>query len=289
MDILQSIRISTIPKYLRLIIFSIGAGVIGFNIYVIIVGFDGKEFWVAAGAQLLAVLLPFTVVMLYLGFAHGGHAALKDRTENLLIEVLPGELINLSEGNEGDFYAYNKKGKLAKLFGASAMKYQKDSCVEISYLFEEGDCHAEYLVKVPFDLKRHSERVALRFRVEVNVKNVNIVLWFAKKDNVEKFIETVNCDSSVEGESKEEATLRNAVGGAQSAGYVVNKDPTSREFKEGNSKEENFGLVLSRSFSDDFLWNPAEQLFFCQDLVFFLRTLVIGGTNRATKNTIFGF
>ncbi|AUN30568.1 hypothetical protein [Niveispirillum cyanobacteriorum] len=278
-DLLQNVRIATIPVKLKITGFLAAVIILALNMYVIQKGLgDNREFWVVAGSQLLAVLLPIILILVFLQFAHSGGEALIDRTQSVLIDKIPRELSKVVEHKKKVFKPYqHETGFLNSILRSVSFSDRRSSadmllkdrpktCIEICHV--RGDCFADYRLL--------SEGKEIYLRVELIVKraNVNICIPEAHYCKVKKL---VSCLAEIgEKNAGDEAVshiadpLKNTLVGAKSAGYSINPAPIERVF-DGNRY---CAIVLARQLAPDFLWDPAEQLYFCQDLMFMLRAIL---------------
>lgn len=97
----------------------------------------------------------------------------------------------------------------------------------------------------------------LRFRLELNVRKVNVVVW------IHQAVPDHDARKCLERDTR----LHSCLVGAEQEGYVLNPvaqtDPTGRFA----------GLVFIKQLPEDFLLNPADRLYFVQDFSFFVRGL----------------
>jgi len=133
-------------------------------------------------------------------------------------------------------------------------------------IYNHHGCRANYLIQSPNDID--PENTALRFSIELNVRKVNITFSVPShllQEQQQKFEHnrTFGCYS-------------HAIEGAQAEGYKLNPNPITYCGKDGLS-----GLLLYRTFGDDFLLQPIEQLYFCQDLAFLVRCMLEAQTQAA--------
>lgn len=278
-DLLQNIRIATIPVKLKISGFLAAIVILTLNMYVIQKGLgDNREFWVVAGSQLLAVLLPIILILVFLQFAHSGGEALIDRTQSVLVDKIPRELSKVVEHKEKVFKPYRPETGFLHSILRSAFfsgrrspadmlpKDRPQTCIEICHV--KGDCFADYRLL--------SEGKEIYLRVELIVKraNVNICVPEAYYSKISKFVSRLseigekNADEELVSDNA--VPLKNTLVGAKSAGYSINPAPIERVFN-GNRY---CAIVLARPLAPDFLWDPAEQLYFCQDLMFMLRAIL---------------
>lgn len=97
MDLLQIIKLVSIPKWVKFSSLAIIAVFIGLAIYAILGGShlaDGAI--LQAGMGLLGVLLPLSIAIIFLSFYEAGVAPLKKATEKILTQLIPDILSNLT-------------------------------------------------------------------------------------------------------------------------------------------------------------------------------------------------
>jgi len=114
-------------------------------------------------------------------------------------------------------------------------------------------CVGDYKVHVS---STEDGKPILHFLVELNVHKVNIVVLLPDKPNL----------NDSKDYFKESILLESCLHGATNEGYQLNPKPEERE--------NNVGLVLTKTFSEDFLLNPLQRLYFAQDLSFFIRGMI---------------
>ena len=93
MDLLQIIKLVTIPKWVKVYSLGLIAVLMGLAIYAI---FGGKHLAegsiVQGGMGLLGILLPSSIAILFLSFYESGVSPLKKATEKVLVQLLPDVL-----------------------------------------------------------------------------------------------------------------------------------------------------------------------------------------------------
>lgn len=266
MDIFQQIRLSYLNRLVKLgisvflALCTVLAAYIGYRGL-----FENEIGWIEASAYLLGILLPILVIGALLLFSSGGIEALQSRTSALLCENLPVFLKQIpDEGHR--FRAASRPSP-----GAGSKNLAE---VRIAHL--RGRCYADYEIVVPAgDNSPEPKRFIIR--VEVNVRKVNFNLYLPTH-RLETLCE-MPCDTS-EFSERCNRIVRSAFGhtreGAQgrpvegAAGYTFNE----RLIRRRLAGQDFHCLVGSLALTDDFLWNPAEKLFFCQDLMFMLRAFL---------------
>lgn len=280
MDLLQSVRIHIMPRYLRTVLIFISIVIVSLDIFVLFNGFSDKrnDYWIAAGTSLLAVVLPLLLIGVIFVFSHSGHRALKDRTALILLRHIPAELLRISEDSAREYRAYQPE-RWFNWFSSPNRPFPERSLVQLEYSYERNDCAADYRIGVPANLYS-GDPVLLRLRVEINVHKLNLVIWVDEKQKMLAETITRHASSSRFSDAEQQAIpMLNTLIGATKSGYTVNKELINRHHDSGI----HYGIVFIRELAPDFLWNPAEQMFIAQDLMFMVRALMVegGGTFSA--------
>lgn len=192
---------------------------------------------IAAAVSILTVGLPLGLVVVALVFGDGGSRKLRQLTTLVLEKEVPTaiseNLVALTEGPlAGAVVAHKAQGFIA-----------------------------DYTVttKPPT-----GAGARLEFRLELNVRKVNVVYWPAKPPD--------HSDARKLFESH--PGLHSCLLGAEREGYVLNPAMTN---SEGQGRR---GCVFIKTLHEDFLLSPAQRLYFAQDLSFFLRGLLEASVNH---------
>ncbi|MDR2837513.1 MAG: hypothetical protein LBV49_02935 [Azonexus sp.] len=147
MDLLQIIKLVSIPGWVKYLSLAIISACIALAVYAIFGGAHLAEGSVLqAGMGLLGILLPLAIAIIFLSFYEAGVSPLKKATEKILMELIPGTLshIQAADGKEG-------RAQVAPMY------------------IPEHRCR--YLIKLPDDK-------LMRLEVELNVKKVSIIFYF---------------------------------------------------------------------------------------------------------------
>ncbi|WP_427914673.1 hypothetical protein ACPWT1_07095 [Ramlibacter sp. MMS24-I3-19] len=119
-------------------------------------------------------------------------------------------------------------------------------------------CCADYEVwAVP---AQGTKAPALRFTVELNVFKVNVCYWLPG-----------SLPGRISAESPELGAFRHVILGAIAEGYALNEEPARYQ---DAAPQGGAGLLFFRRMVDDFLLLPGQQLYFAQDLSFFVRGML---------------
>ena len=236
-ELIQWLKMLALPTWARvalsllmLLILASGVGLLVWSMA------TGKTDLIASSVSVLTIGLPVGLIVVALVFGDGGAAKLKSLTELVLTEEVPNAIkqnLHPASGNSG---------------------YQ-NSVITLS----SHGCVGEYSVKVDTRTGRTFDNLTVRldFKLEVNVKKANFVVWLPHDES----------DATEQGQVLMER-YEHVFFGANKEGYVRNLSPTLSE------REGRIGVAFIKHLSSDFLSNPAERLYFSQDLAFFIRGLL---------------
>lgn len=245
-----------------------------------------RSAWVSAGISLTAVLFPFFLIIVVLAGAESGERTLKRKVRELLTETIPASLqllrdnLPITEPDEPEPAA-------------------GDSATTVTCRMRENDFYADYVIATHENMpSRRPLRILMR--VEVNVCKININVLF--EDTVLARMQALHqapgqapvLDGAVAAQLVRQA-FPHTMGGATASvrataekaapppedgsahplvgpagGYIFNHDVLVKTI----NGRRYYVLVATRYFSNEFLWNAAEKLFFSQDLVLGLRSFL---------------
>lgn len=181
---------------------------------------------VSSAVTMLTVGLPISLLVVAMVFGDGGAQKLQKLTRLVLEKEIPAAL------NEN----------LAACSGYAAYR----SCqVQAQY----HGCIADYVLSVAMPSQAVSRE--LRFKLELNVRKANLVLWLP----TDRLVPDGNGGHPYE----------SCFFGALQEGYIRNESLVT------SAESTMSGVVFIKALSEDFLLNPAERLYFAQDLAFFVR------------------
>ena len=183
MDLLQIIKLISIPKWVKFSSLTIIFCFMGLAIYVIFGGaqlaHDGGI--LQAGMGLLGVLLPLSVAIVFLTFYEAGVAPLKKATEKVLTQLIPEVLVCLGRDKEN--------------------APEPTSVVTTPLL----DYICRYLIKLP-------DKRELQLDVQLNVRKVSVVFYFPERKGRCR----IACFSEFE------RLFEHTLAGARHEGYAAN-------------------------------------------------------------------
>lgn len=192
---------------------------------------------ISAAVTILTVGLPVGLIVIALVFGDGGAGKLKDLTKLVLVNEVPEAILQNLASTSGDSH------------------YQRP---KITHTF--NGCIADYVLSTVYEtssLSKDSRIISLEFKLELNVKKANLVVWIP----IQEEATTADPDQQIE-------LYRHCFFGAAKEGYIQNTS-TIDGVKPGHA-----GFTFIKSLSDDFLLSPGERLYFAQDLAFFVRALL---------------
>lgn len=174
MDLLQIIKLVSIPKWVKFFSLTIIAIFIGLAIYAIFGGThlaDGVI--LQAGMGLLGVLLPLSIAIIFLSFYEAGVAPLKNATKKILTELIPDVLSNLTLDEAPPEY----KARVVPKFAP------------------EHTCHYQIIF---------SDKRELKMKLELNVRKITVECFFFVKQQIsfsdlEKRLEHTLSGARIEG------------------------------------------------------------------------------------------
>lgn len=296
MDILQNLKILSIPGWLKvlLILLLTVLGAVNAALFVLGVLDHSREGWVKASIELMSVVLPIFLIGLIAWGSNTGTAALQARTAEVFLHLLPDALSRV-----GDFPAPFRRAAVA---GARRAWWSPAETprlpprapgerTRVLVNLRRDECHADIILLMPGGPAGGAWK-ELVIRIELNVRKVNLNLCFDAA-RVRERLGMAEDASPAELAAALRAQLGHAVRGAaqgsqQAAGeagpaetghadgaprarlsYAFNDRALVRQLGERPM----VCLVASAWLADEFLWDAGERLFFAQDLVFFLRAV----------------
>lgn len=189
----------------------------------------------SSAVAMLTVGIPVGLIVVAMVFGDGGARKLKTLTEHILRQEIPAALQeNLAPTISGE--RYTQARITPKIRGCIA-----------DYTLDVSDSHRHP--------GQHIER-QLEFKLELNVKKVNFVVWLPKADSGREALPELR------------TRYKSCFFGAEKEGYTQNHEPLMGE------KKDHVGIVFIKLLGEDFLLNPADRLYFAQDLAFFVRGLL---------------
>ena len=284
MDLLAKLRFTNIPSWSKYLLFAMLVTIGLINSAVFVVGLTSlKDSWVQASIQFLSVFLPvFTIVYVALHI-QSGEAALLNGIKRIYLKTLPLALTQIDEA-QSPFYPTG--GKVRKNAPTSKIT------VETNYL--PGQIDADFLINL-------SSSRRLIIRLEINFRRINFNLYLTKaqverilgradltvqemtaRDSTRRVLERIG--HSVTGASFSEAK-RISIGEQEpnyQSGYVFNDQMIPREL----AGQQYYCVVAMKTVSQQFIWEVAERVYFCFDLMLMLRAMIDECPELALDGTV---
>lgn len=260
MDILRDLKTLTLPVSTKIAVATLLLLSVGVNLAFLVRGvLQNESSLLAASIETLAALLPVILVVVVLGRADSGVSALKRRTENLFLKVLPPVLAGVVD-EPIDFYPTDPRSR-APIAPRRGQVYVN---------LKQGECFADLLVIAPWAGTTGDPAgwKVIPLRLEINVGRINFgllipdqIAHLSPSDVVEAFRHTT------EGAGRAGPA---EPGRAPSTGYIFLDHPLRRTLAGASCT----ALVANKFVPGDFLWDSASQLYFAQDLMFMLRAFL---------------
>jgi hypothetical protein len=273
MDLLAKLRFTNIPSWSKALLFGMLIIVGLVNTAVFFLGLTSlKDSWVQASIQFLSVFLPLFTIVYVAMHIQSGERALLNSIKRIYLKTLPLALVQIDE-TETPFY--NTDAGIRRKKPA-----RSNISVETNYL--PGQIDADFLIKLP-----PSRRLIIR--LEINFRRINFNLYLTRaqaerilgrsglsvaeitgKESTTRILERIG--HSVSGATFSEAR-RIAIGDQDpnyQSGYAFNDRMIQREL----GGQQYFCLVAMKTVSQQFIWEAAERVYFCFDLMLMLRAMI---------------
>lgn len=199
--------------------------------------------WVEPAIDLLGVVLPSVIIVAVLALADGGDQVVQNRTYGYMTRTLPRILLSIGETGDRPV-PFLKLRRQAVKSGVSVDVHQ--------YL---GSCIGRYALGLP-------DGRCLRFDLEINVRKANLVLLLPRA--------RIGGATPDEAAARAKAMLSHSLGGAALEGYQINSHVGHGHDDQG----EHLLVVLVRTLDPKFLNSPYARVYFAQDLMFFLKSVL---------------
>jgi len=260
MTLLDQLRILRIPGFLKTLLGVLALALVALNAYVIMRGLADQryDFWVAAGASLLAAAVPGLAVFAVLAVTESGVDALKRRMQTMLVVELPAEL---------RFAFETPPPPLSSARKVEAMR-RRPNPAQVTVGLYRDELWADYRIAA----RAPDGGQFARMRVELILRRVNVNLVFDRAFAARRFNVEPGAPLEAFGAAFQSA-FKHTVHGAEGAGYVFNMHPIVRR----HDAMEDLVFVASRTIDPEFIWDPAARLEFMQDLVLMLRAFATEG------------
>jgi hypothetical protein len=242
-DLIRWLKMLALPAWAKVVLSLIMVAVL-----LSALGLLGWGIWsrdkdaMSSAVAMLTISIPVGLIVVALVFGDGGARKLKALTEHILRLEIPAAIQdNLAPMMNGERYI--QAHITPKIRGCIA---------DYTLVVTDTHLHPE----------QHIER-QLEFKLELNVKKVNFVVWLRKTGEDKEAL------------SRLQTRYKSCFFGAEKEGYIQNQEPLTGE------KKDHVGIVFIKQLGEDFLLSPADRLYFAQDLAFFVRGLLDLETENA--------
>lgn len=258
MSFLDQLRILRVPGAVKIFLGVIAFSLIALNVYVIARGLVDQryDFWVAAGASLLAAAAPALAVFTVLAVTESGMDALKRRMQQMLAQEIPEELTFAFEAPPPKFLPPRDPRELT----------YRPNRADVACGMYRDELWADY--QLCGKTASGEEQVA-RMRIELVLRRVNINMVFERSDAAKLFGVSADAGADAFGEAFRRA-FKHTIDGATGAGYHFNPAPIERRAQRGCD----LAFVATRAIDPEFAWDPAARLEFIQDLALMVRAFI---------------
>jgi hypothetical protein len=231
-DLIRWLKMLALPAWAKFILASIMLLILFSSLGLLLWGLRYSDHEsISSAVAMLTVGLPVGLIVVALVFGDGGARKLKALTQSVLTKEVPEAILENLSPHIGDS-RYTQANIKTKIRG----------------------CIADYELSVN-DTSGH--RVTLEFKLELNVKKINFVLWVPGETDEAPLKLSQRLDS-----------YQSCFFGAGKEGYIQNQAPLHGERKV------HIGLIFIKTLGEDFLLDPAQRLYFSQDFAFFIRGLL---------------
>lgn len=258
MTLLDQLRILRIPGFVKFMLAILALALVVLNVYIIYRGLQDQryDFWIAAGASLLAAVTPALAVVSVLVVTESGMGALKRRMQQMLATEIPNELRFTFEAPSPRFDDECKPGQLK----------HRPNLARVECGMYREELWANY--KLTARTASGAEQLTL-MRVELVMRRVNINLLFDRALAAKRFGVSPTASLQEFGAAFRRA-FKHTIDGAEGAGYKFNDTPLQRQ----TDGAETLAFVGTRAIEAEFVWDPAARLEFIHDLVLMMRSFV---------------
>lgn len=239
MDIFQLIKTTSIAPWFRFVTLFVVLLYFSFAGYVVYHGiFLGKSDIVQLGSSLLGVGFPFLLIILVVSFYDSGTAPLERASAAILDKLVPNILKRIT---------FTCNQDRCHVEGVETIRLDAGSCSRVYRVF----------------FKCGPLRKVFLMALDLNVRKVNLLLLISEQNKINAV--------GVDGQGIQNTFLPHAIEGAKHEGYLLNPKPSFLPIYHESIAGKYVALVFIKQLPHDFLWNSAEKLYFCQDVLFFVK------------------
>ena len=260
LDSFGGIRSISVPTWLKLLIFLIVVTALAADLAIALIAVTNPQHqdWFSVSMQLVGSLLPLLLVILLLAFSSRGPEAIRRKTSYLLLKLVP-ETIACSLTWSPDIDTIKK----------SQWNKTRQEITQIEVGHRKGDFCCIYKILFP-ELHSKPARVRVVFLVvELKVRQANMHLCVPKT-----VFDDFCSKTGLEGFDAFKKAFELTLTGAEKAGCKVN--PAIYQFPYSHDTLQT-AVVVYRDLTEDFFTDPSEQVYWAQDMVTMLKSLVEEG------------
>lgn len=254
------IRSISVPVWLRLLIFLIVLAVLAADLAIALVALTNPlhKDWFSVSVQLVGSLLPLLLAILLLAFSSRGPEAIRRKTSHLLLHLVPDTIAcSLTWSPEFDVIEKAQWGR------------SRHGSTRIEIGHRPGDFCCIYRISFPELHSMPARTRVVLLVVELKVRQANMHLCVPRSA-----FDNYCIQSGMAGFDAFKRAFDLTLGGAEKAGCKIN--PAIYQFPYSQDTFQT-GVVVYRDLSEDFFTDPAEQLFWAQDMVTMLKGFVEEG------------
>lgn len=264
LDNLAGIRSISVPTWLKLLIFLIVVAVLTTDLVIAWIAVINPQHrdWFSVSVQLVGSLLPLLLVILLLAFSSRGTDSIRRKTSHLLLQLVPDTIASsLTWSPEFGSVRSAQWGN----------RRQAETQIEVAH--RPGDFSCIYRIKFPELHSRPAKMRIVLLVVELKVRQANMHLCVSRNA-----FDSFCAHSQLLGFDAFKKAFEHTLSGPERAGCKVN--PAIYHFPYENVTVQT-ATVVYRELTEDFFTDPAEQLFWAQDMVTMLKGFVEEGTESA--------
>jgi hypothetical protein len=254
LDNIGGIKSISVPTWLKFVIFVIVVAVVVADLAILWVAATnpGHKEWFSVAVQLLGTLVPLLLVILLLAFSTRGPEAIKRKTSNLLLRLVP-DTISYGLTWSPEFKAiedaqWNRAGR-------------GNTRIEVAH--RPGDFSCVYRISFRDTQSKAPTTRVLFLVIELKVRQANMHLC-VPREAFESFCRL----SGLAGYDAFQKAFDSTLNGAEKAGCKVN--PAIYQLPLSQDAIQTV-VVVYRELSADFFTDPSEQVFWVQDMVTMLK------------------
>jgi hypothetical protein len=254
LDNIGGIKSISVPTWLKFVIFVIVVAVVVADLAILWVAATnpGHKEWFSVAVQLLGTLVPLLLVILLLAFSTRGPEAIKRKTSNLLLRLVP-DTISYGLTWSPEFKAiedaqWNRAGR-------------GNTRIEVAH--RPGDFSCVYRISFRDTQSKAPTTRVLFLVIELKVRQANMHLC-VPREAFESFCRL----SGLAGYDAFKKAFDSTLNGAEKAGCKVN--PAIYQLPLSQDAIQTV-VVVYRELSADFFTDPSEQVFWVQDMVTMLK------------------